>query len=156
MGNLFSKKKKIQTSPPTPPRISIMEPEPEPMPIPTPAPIQFTEDPALLSDEKYVPENLPSSSETSTSSSPTTATLVDQIPHYPTPLISSVIQVQPCDFPPSLESSRKQSLEEGEIFVVPSMTIVSPRTSISLEDPLETIEECNTTESNASPTAELK
>ncbi len=157
MGNLFSKKK-IQTSPPTPPRASVMEPDPieAPQPIvlsPTQS-TQITETtPTPYVDEKYVPENLPSSSETSTSSSPSTATLVDQIPHYVTPLIPNIIQVQPENFPPSLESSRKQSLEEGEIFVPPTMLIVSPRTSISLQDPLEPIEECVTTESNTTPTA---
>lgn len=104
-----------------------------------------------VDDEKNVMENLPSSSDNSTvSSSPTTATIVDQIPHYVTPLIPSIIQVAPCDFPPSLESSRKSSLEEGEIFVTPTVTIGSPRTSFSVQDPLEPIEECSTTDSNMS------
>jgi len=158
MGNIFTKKSNKITiehvSPPTPPRVSVMEPSPEVSPLSTddslsPQVSQVSALPTI--DEKDVSENLPSSSETSTSSSPTTATLVDQIPHYVTPLIPSIIQVKPCDFPPSLESSRKQSLEEGEIFVVPSMIIVSPRNSISLQDPLEPIEEC-TAESNATPT----
>ena len=169
MGNIFTKKSKkvtiehvspptpprVSVSPPTPPRVSVMEPSPEVSPLSTddslsPQVSQVSTLPTI--DEKDVSENLPSSSETSTSSSPTTATLVDQIPHYVTPLIPSIIQVQPCEFPPSLESSRKQSLEEGEIFVPPTMIIVSPRNSISLQDPLEPIEECTTTESNATPT----
>lgn len=143
MGNIFTKKSK--PLPPTPPRVSIMEPSPTPT---VDSVIPQVDEPMEL-DEKYVSENLPSSSEVSVASSAhTESSAVDKIPHYVTPIIPSIIQVVPCDFPPSLESSRKPSLEEGEIFVTPTLTIVTPRTSISLHDPLEPIEECSTKESN--------
>jgi hypothetical protein len=148
MGNIFTKKaKKVANEivhPPTPPRVSIMEPSPA-----------VTEDSltpqvdAHNVDEKYVSENLPSSSEVSVASAISETSAVDKIPHYVTPLIPSVIQVAPCDFPPSLESSRKPSLEEGEIFITPTLTVGSPRTSFSTQEPLEPIEECSTSkESN--------
>ncbi len=141
MGNIFTKKSKkvvYETAlPPTPPRVSIMEP--------SPTPTVDSMMPQVEPDEKYISENLPSSSEVSVASTAhTESSEVDKIPHYVTPLIPSIIQVAPCDFPPSLESSRKPSLEEGEIFVTPTVTIVSPRTSFSLQDPLEPIEECST------------
>ncbi len=142
MGNIFTKKAKKSANetilPPTPPRVSIMEPSPTPTDDSLTPQVDAHE-----MDEKYVSENLPSSSENSIDSSHSESSTVDKIPHYVTPLIPSIIQVAPCDFPPSLESSRKPSLEEGEIFVTPTLTI-TPRTSISLQDPLEPIEECST------------